>query len=104
MVVSNPKIGTSYFFTLLKEIAKENIRYQDNWTQYKNEFEKIPQFIDSLASYIKESNDRNISLWPINIQSSDFSDKDKPFDEAISMMKQTYSTRIAKLDILIHDF
>ena len=27
MVISNLKIGTSYFFTLLKEFAKENIRY-----------------------------------------------------------------------------
>ncbi len=27
MVISNLKIETSYFFTLLKEFAKENIRY-----------------------------------------------------------------------------
>ena len=27
MVISNLKIGTSYFFTPLKEFAKENIRY-----------------------------------------------------------------------------
>ena len=28
MVISNLKIGTSYFFTPLEEFAKENIRYQ----------------------------------------------------------------------------
>jgi len=27
VVISNLKIGTSYFFTLLKEFAKDNIRY-----------------------------------------------------------------------------
>jgi hypothetical protein len=31
VVISNLKIGTSYFFTLLKEFAKENIRYQNKY-------------------------------------------------------------------------
>ena len=78
-------------------------RIQDNWTQYKNSLKQIPQFIDSLADYIKESNDRNIVLWPISIQSQDFPDKDKSFSEAIAMMKHTYSTRIAKLDSLFYN-
>ena len=30
MVVSNKKIGTHYFFPLLKEFAKETIRYRFN--------------------------------------------------------------------------
>ena len=76
----------------------------ENWKQYKNKFEQIPQFIDSLANHIEESNNRNIVLWPIKTQSpQDFPDKDKPFDEAISMMLQTYSTRISKLDSLFHN-
>ena len=78
-------------------------KLQDNWTQYKNKFEQILPFIDSLANYIKVSNNRNIALWPISIQSTDFPDKDKSFDEAISMMKQTYSARIVKLNVLIHN-
>ena len=78
-------------------------KIQDNWVQYKNSFEQIPQFIDSLAGYIKESSDRNITLWPISTQSQDFPDKDKSFDEAISTMLHTYSMRIAKLDSLFHD-
>ena len=73
---------------------------QTSWTQYKNNLAQIPLFIDSLADYIKESNDRNIALWPINTQSQDFPDKDKPFDEAISMLKQAYSMRTTKLDSL----
>ncbi len=101
--VNGWRINKALWYDALFKNKNFREKIQDNWTQYKNEFEKIPQFIDSLASYIKESNDRNISLWPISVQSSDFPDKDKPFDEAISMMKQTYSTRIAKLIDLIHN-
>ena len=77
-------------------------KIQEEWAQYKKDLEQIPQFIDSLADYIKESNDRNIAIWPIDIQSPSFPDKDKSFDEAISMMKQAYSMRIAKLDSLFN--
>ena len=101
--VNGWRINKALWYDALFKNKNFREKIQDNWAQYKNEFEKIPQFIDSLASYIRESNDRNISLWPISVQSSDFPDKDKPFDEAISMMKQTYSTRIAKLIDLIHN-
>ena len=48
MVISNLKIGTSYFFTLLKEFAKENIRYlivsnlyeHEKMQEYETEQEK----------------------------------------------------------------
>ena len=33
MVISNLKIGTSYFFTPLAEFAKENIRYLYQWAE-----------------------------------------------------------------------
>lgn len=90
--------GLWYNALLKKQIFRKKIH--DNWMQYKNGLEQIPQFIDSLADYIKESNDRNIALWPISTKSPDFPDKDKSFDEAISMMKQTYSARINALDSL----
>lgn len=101
--VNGWRINNALWYNALFKNQAFKKKLQDNWTQYKNEFEHIPQIIDSLANYIKESNDRNITLWPISIQSTDFPDKDKFFGEAISMMMQTYSTRIAKLDVLIHN-
>lgn len=90
-----------YNVLLKNQTFRKNI--QDDWTQYKNGLAQIPQFIDSLVDYIKESNDRNIALWPISIQSEDFPDKDWPLDEAVSMMKQVYLLRIAKLDSLFQN-
>lgn len=90
-----------WYKALLSNQTFRNI-IRNNWAQYKNNLEQIPLFIDSLANYIKESNDRNIALWPINTQSQDFPDKDKPFDEAISMMKHAYSKRTTKLDSLFN--
>ena len=34
MIISNLKIGTSYFFTPLQEFAKENIRYHFDRKEY----------------------------------------------------------------------
>jgi hypothetical protein len=45
VVISNLKIGTSYFFTLLKEFAKENIRYQ--FLLYRQEQDRMAPLIES---------------------------------------------------------
>ena len=46
MVISNLKIGTSYFFTPLAEFAKENIRYHKD--------EGCIQFINAVNSHIDQ--------------------------------------------------
>lgn len=98
--VNGWRINRALWYSALLRNQPFRKSVQDNWAQYKNDLEQIPQFIDSLADYIKESNDRNIALWPINTQSPDFPDKDKDFEEAISMMKQAYSMRMTILDSL----
>ena len=75
---------------------------QNSWNQYKSSFENIKPFIDSLAEYTRSSNERNIELWPIIIPLKNFPDKDKSFDEAISMMKSAYSKRLLELDSLLN--
>jgi hypothetical protein len=91
--------GIWYSALFENQTFKEILR--NNWIQYKSALEEIPQYIDSLASYTKESNDRNIALWPIDTQALSFPDKDKSFEEALSMMKAAYSTRLNILDLLI---
>lgn len=72
----------------------------ESWNLYLEDLKSIPNFIDSLAKYTHESNDRNIKLWPIEIKSKDFPDKKETFDKAISMMKNAYRARINELDSL----
>lgn len=94
------KKGIWFDALLSKEPFKNSLK--NSWKQYKPNFEDIPTFIDSLADYTKKSNEQNIKLWPIITQSEDFPDKDKSFDEAISMMKNVYSRRILELDSLFN--
>jgi hypothetical protein len=73
VVISNLKIGTSYFFTLLKEFAKENIRYPRlHWFQrtgfefrkQNGEFEFVPtsgvKRIRGSSGYVSQNRVRKI--------------------------------------------
>ena len=96
------KITSGIWFAALmsNDVFKKTI--QERWAQYKTDFEQIPFFIDSLVEYTKESNERNYAKWPISNKSSEFPDRDKPFDEAISMLRSTYISRISEMDTLIN--
>ena len=94
------RINNALWYSALLKNQTFRKKIQDNWLQYKTGLEQIPQFIDSLADYIKESNDGNIALWPIKVQSSNFTEKDKNFEDAIQLLKHTYSARISVLDSL----
>lgn len=91
-----------WYKQLLKnELFKETLK--SSWNIYKESFEKIPNFIDSLSNYIEKTNNQNIHKWPIKTSSSDFPDKNKSFVEAIYMMQEAYSFRIIELDSLINN-
>ena len=94
------RINKALWYSALLKDQTFRRKVRDNWVQYRDDFEQTIQFIDSIANYIKESNDRNIALWPIKVKSAFFSEKDKNFEEAILTLKQSYSVRINVLDSL----
>lgn len=98
--VNGWQISSALWFDKLLSNSSFKMIAQTRWVQYRSGLEQIQSFIDSLATYTRESNDRNIAMWPIKTSSSSFPDKDKNFEEAILMMKQIYSTRIHVLDSL----
>lgn len=98
--VNGWQISSALWFDKLLSNSSFKMIAQTRWVQYRSGLEQIQSFIDSLATYTRESNDRNIAMWPIKTSSSSFPDKDKNFEEAILMMKQTYSARINILDSL----
>ena len=71
------------------------------WETDKIGFEGIFSYVDSLADYFSEANQRNIELWPINLPSGLVGDEDKTFDEAVDMLKKHLRKRIDELDTLI---
>ena len=84
-----------------KNAFKDVLR--SRWEADKVGFEDIFSYIDSLADYISESNQRNIKLWPINLPSGLVGDEDKTFEEAVDMLKKDIRKSIDELDTLIRD-
>ena len=80
------------FISLLKQ----------QWNSYKDAFLKNDVFIDSIADYIHDSNERNYSIWPIGIKRDLIGDEKIGFDDAVEMLKTTYINQISRLDLEIN--
>ncbi|SHL04416.1 CotH protein [Fibrobacter sp. UWH5] len=74
---------------------------KQSWKSYKKSFEDVEKTIDSLSVYLHQSGNQNNEKWSIDLSSSFFPDKNKSFDEAISMLKEVYLSRIQELDSLV---
>lgn len=75
---------------------------KEKWNRYKDDFAENISFIDSVADYIYESNERNNQLWPIRIEAGFIGDENYRFDTAVLMLKNIYSRRLAELNSLIN--
>ncbi len=80
------------FISLLKQ----------QWNSYKDAFVKNDVFIDSIADYIHDSNERNYSIWRIGIKRDLIGDEKIGFDDAVEMLKTTYINQISRLDLEIN--
>ena len=80
------------FISLLKQ----------QWNSYKEAFFKNDVFIDSIADYIHDSNERNYSIWPIRIKTDLIGDEKFSFDDAVEMLKTVYINQISRLDLEIN--
>lgn len=73
---------------------------QKTWMECRNSLGNMDSYIDSLVDYTKESNRRNIEIWPIEISSGIVGDEEKSLEEAVFMLKEAYRARLAELDLL----
>ena len=80
------------FISLLKQ----------QWNSYKDAFLKNDVFIDSIADYIRDSNERNYSIWPIGLKKDLIGDEKFGFDDAVKMLKTVYINQISRLDLEIN--
>ena len=80
------------FISLLKQ----------QWNSYKDAFLKNDVFIDSIADYIRDSNERNYSIWPIGFKKDLIGDEKFGFDDAVKMLKTVYINQISRLDLEIN--
>lgn len=83
------------FVTLVKE----------RWAMFKTKFDTVPEYIRSVASKIKVSNEINYNMWPLSEHTSGSvnSDKDLSFDEAIDRLIWSYMAKLSWLDTQINN-
>ena len=82
-------------FKKYKQVLKEQ------WDKEKEAFAGIDTFIDSLADYTRESNERNLKMWPVSYVEYPVGDEHMDFDEAIETMKKNIHSRIDEMDGLM---
>lgn len=76
---------------------------KERWNRYANDFVENVAFIDSVAEYIRDSNEKNYVLWPIQLNAGIIGDENLSFDEAILMLKNVYLNRLVELNTLINE-
>lgn len=88
-------------FTGLMVFKKYKQVLKEQWDKEKEAFAGIDTFIDSLADYTRESNERNLKMWPVSYVEYPVGDEHMDFDEAIETMKKNIHSRIDEMDGLM---
>lgn len=73
---------------------------RSEWDNCKKRLSNLIVFIDSLADYIKISNEQNTNRWRTSISDDLAGDEDLSTDSAIQLMKNVYLNRLNELDSL----
>lgn len=70
------------------------------WALYKSNFDAIPDYIRSVATRIKKSNEINLGMWPLSahIYGTTNEDQDLSFDDAIQRLIDAYTAKLNWLD------
>lgn len=90
--------GWGWYYRLFQDPAFKK-KVKDRWNELKHEFEKIPDFIDEWADYIRPAAEKNFQRWPIlsyNVWSQPV--VNGSFQGEINYMKNFYDKRLKWLD------
>lgn len=66
------------------------------WAEVEEKFRKIDQYIVTVSEKIRESNELNLSKWPISTTVN--GDESMSYDEAIERMREAYQHRLKRID------
>lgn len=73
---------------------------KERWALYKKGFDTVPDYIRSVASTIKISNEIDFEMWPLSAHSAGSvnGDQELSFDEAINRLIEAYSNKLSWMD------
>lgn len=100
--VSKRGLRNIYGF-LFKDLISNNLFKKQillQWENYKNTLPFIFDYIDSLSTNLKASNEQNHLLWPITYSYGLVGDENESYETAIRMLKSSLEARIKELDML----
>ncbi|MDE7190225.1 MAG: CotH kinase family protein [Muribaculaceae bacterium] len=92
-------IDKSIWYGKLLELPRFRERTKERWAMVRSGLEEIPAYIDARAALISESAEANYAQWPMTITPN--GDEHLSHADAVERMKQAYSERLSKLDVLI---
>ena len=96
---TDPIITESLWYGYLFKYPEFKTAVKQRWNEVKSSCESIDQYISEIAAQIKDSNEANIKMWPIDGTTN--GDENLSFDKAIERMKESYKTRLRVMDNFI---
>lgn len=91
----------SIFYPALLKDEKFRERLVERWDKYKDELKKLPDYIDSQAELIRQSEQVNHNMWPIN--NDENGDENMTFQESVDRIKKAFLDKWEWMDQNIRD-
>ena len=92
-------VTTALYYSYLFKYPEFRIAVKERWSEVKDTFADIENYILSQADLIRLSNEVNIEKWPIT--KSVNGDEEMTFDEAIEAMRLAFRTRLELIESYI---
>ena len=97
--VNGAIIAHTIWYGYLFRYAEFRTAVKKRWGEVKSIYESVSVYLDEQAEALRESNELNIGMWPINQAIN--GDESLSYDEAIVRMKDSYEGRISSIDAYI---
>ena len=91
----------SIFYPALLKDEKFQKRLVERWDKYKDELKKLPDYIDSQAELIRQSERINHNMWPID--NDENGDENMTFQESVDRIKKAFLDKWEWMDQNIRD-
>ena len=95
-------MGQKYYVYQMFQDKEFRKLIKERWQLYKAALAGIPEYIDSVAATLKESDKINSVMWPINRTTNQ--DESLSYAEAVARLKQAYEGKYQWLDNNINQF
>ena len=95
-------LTSALWYGYLLEYDEFRALLKKRWLELKPQFESVQYYIGRKANWIRESNEDNFAMWPIDVVVN--MDERLDFYEAVGRMRDVYLDRIDEIDAALASF